>query len=179
MAITILRPPIVYGPRDKDFFEAFKMASRGVSLSPGLIGNKRYSMIHVDDLGRALALALDKGRTVVPDSRGADGLYYVSDGGVYTWDDLLLRVARSLGKNTVVVPVPTSLSWGAGLVGELAGILTGKPQIVSIDKIREVAVDGWACSTERARRELGYEPAFPLDAGLADAARWYRENRWI
>src|SRR5262249_7296698 len=50
MAVTIVRPPIVYGPRDKDFFEVFKMAGRGLSLSPGLFGKKRYSLIHVEDL---------------------------------------------------------------------------------------------------------------------------------
>lgn len=179
MAVTIVRPPIVYGPRDRDFFEVFKMTARGFALSPGILAAKRYSMIHVEDAGRAMALALERGRPVPPGSHGGEGIYYVSDGGVYTWDDLLRRVARSLGKNTVVLPIPDVLSWGVGVYGEVAARVTGKPQIVSIDKMREAVVDGWACSTERARRELGYEPRFPLDQGLADAARWYRENRWI
>lgn len=178
-SVTIVRPPIVYGPRDRDFFEVFKMTARGFALSPGILVSKRYSMIHVEDAGRAMALALDRGQAVRAGSHGGEGVYYVTDGGVYTWEDLLRRVARSMGRNTVVLPIPDVLSWGVGLYGEVAARVTGKAQIVSVDKMREAVVDGWACSTERARRELGYEPRYPLDEGLADAARWYREQRWI
>ncbi len=180
LALTIVRPPIVYGPRDRDFFEVFKMASRGVALKAGLFGTKRYSVIYVDDLGVALARALDKGGAVEPSRRDGGGVYYVSDGGVYTWEEMIREVGRALGRpNTVVLPVPEALSWGAGLWGELAARVSGKPQIMSFDKIREVGGDGWACDTERAKRELGFEPAYPLARGLAEAAGWYRGEGWI
>ncbi|AKU89922.1 NAD-dependent epimerase/dehydratase family protein [Vulgatibacter incomptus] len=179
LEITIVRPPIVYGPRDKDFFEVFKMASLGIALKPGLFGSKRYSIIHVEDLGSALAIALDKGHRV-HDSRGGDGIYYVSDGGIYTWEELIRRTATALGRDkAVVIPVPEVLSWPVGLWSEVAARITGKPQIISFDKIRETAGPGWSCSIDRARDELGFEPDYPLDRGLAETASWYRENRWI
>jgi nucleoside-diphosphate-sugar epimerase len=176
---VIVRPPIVYGPRDRDFFEVFKMAALGVALKPGLVGEKRYSMVYVDDLGRAIALALDRGRPAGAEHDGS-GVYYVSDGGVHAWADVIRAAGRALGRaNTVVVPVPETLSWGAGLWGELYGRVTGKAQILSFDKIREVAGPGWACETGRARADLGYEPEWPLERGLEAAASWYREQRWL
>lgn len=176
---VIVRPPIVYGPRDRDFFEVFKMAALGVALKPGLVGEKHYSMIYVEDLGRALALALAHGRPA-GDARDGAGVYYVSDGGVYAWAEVLRAAGRALGRaNTVVLPVPETLSWGAGLWGEFLGRVTGKPQILSFDKIREVAGPGWACETDRARADLGYVPEWPLERGLEAAAAWYREQRWL
>lgn len=176
--VTIVRPPIVYGPRDRDFFEVFKMASTGLGLKIGLFGSKKFSIIHVDDLAEALAVALEKGRPV-QGLRGPDGLYHVSDGGIYAWEELIRRAGAALGRNTVVLPVPESLTWPVGLWGTVAARLSGKPQIVNLDKVRESAEPGWACSIERARRELGWKPAVPLDVGLAETARWYRENRWL
>jgi len=179
MHITIVRPPIVYGPRDKDFFEIFKMASRGLTVKPGLFGSKRYSIIHVDDLGEVLAVALEKGKRVEGPKGGA-GIYHVSDGGVYTWEEMLRKVGAALGRpNTVVLPVPEFASWPVGLVGEITSFLTKKPQIVNFDKIREAAGPGWACAIDQAKNELGWEPAWPLEKGLAETASWYRENRWI
>lgn len=179
MEAVIVRPPIVYGPRDRDFFEVFKMASMGLALKPGLTGDKRYSVIFVEDLGRALALALDRGRPMGAERDGR-GVYYVSDGGVHPWTDVIRAAGRALGrKNTVVLPVPESLSWGAGLWGELLGRVTGRAQILSFDKIRELAGPGWVCETERARTELGFSPEWPLDKGLQAAAAWYRAERWI
>lgn len=177
--LTIVRPPIVYGPRDTDFFEVFKMAARGLGLKPGLFGSKLYSMIHVEDLAEAMALALDKGQRV-EGMQGAAGVYHVSDGGVYAWEELIRRAGRALGReNTVVLPLPESLSWPAGLFGEIASRITGKPQILNLDKVRESMGPGWACNVDRSVDELGFVPRFPLDEGLIDAATWYRENRWL
>jgi len=177
--LTIVRPPIVYGPRDRDFFEVFKMAFNGLALKPGMVGDKRYSIIHVDDLGSSLALALEKGR-LIRDQTSGEGIYYVSDGGIYTWAELIHKAADALGrKSTWVLPVPESLAWPVGLASDLVARITGKPQIISLDKAREQGGPGWVCSIDRAREELGYAPAIPLEQGFADTARWYRDEGWL
>jgi len=44
---TIVRPPAIYGPGDRETFELFKMARRGlVALPP----KGRFSLLHVEDL---------------------------------------------------------------------------------------------------------------------------------
>ena len=179
MDVTIVRPPIVYGPRDRDLFEVFKMAARGIGVRPGLFEPKRYSIIHVDDLGRGLVLALDKGQSV-EGMVGGTGVYYVSDGEVHRWDELIRRAAQALGRGTAfVLPVPETFAWPLGLWSDLAARLSGKPQIVSLDKVRESMGPGFACSTEKAQNELGYVPGWPVEKGLDHTARWYLENKWL
>lgn len=179
MDVTIVRPPIVYGPRDRDFFEVFKMAARGIGVRPGLLEPKRYSIIHVDDLAQSLALALEKGRAV-EGTRGGEGVYYVSDGGVHRWDELIRHAALALGKGSaLVLPVPESFAWPLGIWSDLAARLSGKPQIVSLDKVRESMGPGFACSAEKAQNELGYAPGWPVERGIESTARWYLENRWL
>lgn len=178
MELTIVRPPIVYGPRDRDFFEVFKMAFNGLALKPGLVGAKRYSIIHVDDLATSIQLALEKGHPV-EDQTSGKGIYYVSDGGIYSWEELIRGAAKALERRTFVLPVPETLSWPVGFLSDVAARLTGKPQIISLDKAREQGGPGWVCSIDRARGELGYEPAWSLESGFAQTARWYLDNRWL
>lgn len=53
---TIIRPPAVYGPGDRETFELFRMAKRGlVALPP----KGRFSVLHVEDLCRLLLALLD------------------------------------------------------------------------------------------------------------------------
>lgn len=179
LEVTIVRPPIVYGPRDRDFFEVFKMAARGLGVRPGLFTPKRYSIIHVEDLGKAIALALDRGKSV-QGMEGSQGVYYVSDGEVHLWDELIQRAAVALGRGSAfVLPVPETLAWSLGLWSELAARITGKPRIFSVDKVRESMGPGFACTIDRARNELGFSPEWPADRGLEHTARWYLENKWL
>src|SRR4029078_11969889 len=65
---AIVRPPAVYGPGDRETFELFRMAKRGIVLLPP---EGRLSLIHVDDLARLLLALADKaapaGLMVEPD----------------------------------------------------------------------------------------------------------------
>ena len=59
---TIVRPPAIYGPGDRETFELFKMARRGfVALPP----KGHFSVIHVDDLAGLILTLID-----APDSIG-------------------------------------------------------------------------------------------------------------
>ena len=51
--------PAVYGPGDRETLAYFKMAARGFALQPAQ-SDARLSLIHVEDLAEALALALDR-----------------------------------------------------------------------------------------------------------------------
>lgn len=173
---VICRPPIVFGPRDLDFFEVYKLARNGLVLKAGF-GLKRFSIVHVDDLARGLARALTHGATVKPDGTG--GLYHLSDPGAYTWEELGQIVAQSMGKRARVITVPVAVSLVAALGKELQGLLQKKPQILNLDKVREIRGASWTCDVTRAKNELAFEPAFPLAERVAQTTAWYRQNGWI
>lgn len=167
---TIVRPPVVYGPFDRDVFLYFKAAASGfVPLLRG--GTMELSLVHVEDLTEAILLA--------GFSPEADGkTYYVSDGAVHTTRGLADLLREILGQGRII-PVPASLLRAAGLLCDAGARLTGKPALLNRQKVRESLQDGWVCSDGRIRKELGYAPRVGIKQGFRSTLAWYRENGWL
>jgi uncharacterized protein YbjT (DUF2867 family) len=58
LAWTIVRPPAVYGPGDRETLELFRMAKLGLMVMPP---KGRVSIIHADDLARLLLALAEPG----------------------------------------------------------------------------------------------------------------------
>lgn len=170
MSVVILRPPAVYGPRERDLLIFFRLARLGILPVP--TGDvRRLQMIHVSDLVRAIIAA---GLT-----RDATGLFHVAESRAYTWERILDFVADAVGRRGRRVPLPRSLVRFAGGVYGAVGPLLGKPPIFDADKARELLAPAWLCETEGARRALGFEAAIPLERGMRETAEWYRKSGWL
>jgi len=174
---SIVRPPIVYGPRDKEFLPSlFQLAKTGLVLKSGT-GDKRYSIIHVSDLVELVIAVAERGARV--DEAGSTGVYYGDDGVEYTWEGLARGALGALGRRGVVVPVPEFVTWLAAGAATATARLTGRAAILSLDKMMEIREPAWTCSSAKARRELGWTPRVSFIDGMRDAARWYRERGLI
>jgi nucleoside-diphosphate-sugar epimerase len=77
----------------------------------------------------------------------------------------------------LTIPLPVALIIGA--CGEAIARVTGKPSIVSREKIREARYPFWTCDTSRATLELGFTAATPIETGLAETLAWYKEAGWL
>ena len=169
---TVVRPPLVYGPRDKEMLPAlFRMARTGVVVKAGL-GEKRYSVIHVHDLCELVVLAAERGRRL--EREGSAGIYFADSGVAHTWEELARAALDSLGRRGVVLPVPEAVSWLVAGASSVAARVTGRAAILSLDKMMEIREAAWTCSGERARRELGFSPRLGLGDGMRNSAEWFR-----
>lgn len=169
--ITIVRPPIVYGPRDTDFYLVLRSAARGWVVELGHAPDRAYSLVHVADLVRGLVLA--------GDSPQAAGQTYYLSGDACSWPELLGLLGELLGRPVRSLCVPRLLGWCAGAAAELAAGLTLRPMILNRDKVREACQGRWVCATGKAARELGYAPALSLAEGLRQTIDWYRQQGWL
>lgn len=168
--VVVLRAAAVYGPRDRDLFHFFRLASWGVLPVP--TGPARpLQLVYAPDLARALVRAIE--------ASGASGVYHVAEPRAYPWVEVTRRVAEAIGGRARVVNVPASAIRAAAAMSETFGRLGGGVGIFNRDKARELLAPGWLCETDAAREELGFEAPTPLAAGLAATARWYRENDWL
>lgn len=168
--VVILRAPAVYGPRDRDVFEFFRLASWGVIPVP--TGPPRpLQMIHVSDLARALALA------ATADVLG--GVYHIAEQQAYPWEEVGRLVGIAVGRNARPLRIPAGIIEVAGALSEAASNLIGKPAIFTRDKARELLAPGWLCETEAARAAFGFEAQKRLPQGLAETAKWYRAQGWL
>jgi dihydroflavonol-4-reductase len=169
--VTIVRPPIVYGPGDKELLPPLlKMARIGVVLRAGF-GAKRYSLVHVSDLCDGLVAVAERGRRAR--AAGPEGVYYLDGGAVHTWDEIARAVCAALGRRAAVLPIPEVVGYAAAAGASLRAAVTGKAQMLSFDKLREMREHAWTCSSERARRELGFSPRYGLEEGMRDAVSWF------
>jgi len=170
LPVVILRPVAVYGPRDPAALKIIKLVSSGVFIQPSLKPT-RISVVYVKDLVRICA---DSIKTGVP----SGGTYFVSDGQQYDMRDLLVTIARILKRRFVHVSVPRGVALFAGVLNESLRIFPFSPEFVSLDKIRELS-ESWICSIDRVRADFGFKPAYPLETGMTETIRWYRENLWL
>lgn len=181
--LSIVRPPMVYGPRDRDALEIFKLAARRLAPRVGF-AEKRFSAVHVRDLAAGLRRIAESGQRcgpARPDEPGDSGrgVYFVAGPGEHRWEDLVAAAAAGLGVRAFVFPVPDATTWLAGLAGEVVSRVTGKPWIVGLDKAREGRVAHWVCDAGKAARGLAWRARVPLVEGFAETARFYRSAGWI
>jgi nucleoside-diphosphate-sugar epimerase len=168
--VAILRAPAVYGPRDRDVFEFFRLARRGVVPLPRA-ATGQLQMIHARDLARSLLLAAT--------SSAARGVYHVAEARSYGWEEMAHMVGAALGRPVRVLRIPGPVIVAAAVASETISGLVGKSTIFNREKANELMVPGWLCETELARRDFGFEAHIPLQEGFKETANWYKMNGWL
>lgn len=168
--VAILRAPAVYGPRDRDVFEFFRLANRGIVPLPST-ATGRLQMIHARDLARSLLLAAT--------STAARGVYHVAEAKAYGWEEMAHMVGAALGRRVRVPRIPAGAIRMAASISETIAGLVGKSTIFNREKADELTVPGWLCETELARRDFGFEAHIALQEGFNETANWYKQNHWL
>ena len=168
---VIVRPPVVYGPRDTDVFQLLKWISRGIAFE--LSGGERwFSAIYVRDLVEGLLAAA---RT----PRASGRTYFLSHAKPVSWTQMAATAARIMSRTPRVVRVPFAVACVAGAGAEIWARITGKPGIISREKVAEAGCMAWICETGRAREELGFVAPTSLEAGVRESLAWYKEAGWL
>lgn len=178
--ISIVRPPIVLGPGDRDGFEMFKgIHDWSTHLVPSLTDHQ-FSIIDANDLSRAIVDVAERGKRLRAEDDQCQGIYFISDPQVPSYAELGRMIGRSLGKERVrVVRCPGVALWGVAAFAELAARIRRHPHILSLDKAREANAGSWACSSHRLCDELGFHFDRDLQSKLDDTAQWYLDQRWL
>jgi dihydroflavonol-4-reductase len=169
--ITIVRPPVVYGPRDKDVFEFFHTVSMGLQPMAGL-KDKFVSMIHVSDLIRGTVMAGE-------DPKALGQTYYISSKEVYNWRDLGEITRKALGNRVLRVRIPEPGIYAIAAVAELMAKFSSKPALINFEKARDMVQNYWTCDASKAKRDLGFEQEMPLESGITSTIQWYKDAGWL
>jgi dihydroflavonol-4-reductase len=169
--ITIVRPPAVYGPRDKDIYEFFNTMSKGLQPMVGL-KEKFVSLIHVGDLVRGLVLAAESPKAI-------GQTYFISSSQVYGWKEIGEVTRRIIGKRAFRIKIPEAGVYTIAAFSELFGLLSKKPVLINFEKARDMVQDYWTCDSSKAKRDFGYVQEIPLEEGIRDTVEWYRSKGWL
>ncbi|MGZ6141703.1 MAG: NAD-dependent epimerase/dehydratase family protein [Myxococcales bacterium] len=173
MPVTVIRPPMIYGPRDRETLAFFTSIRNGVLPMTG-DGLNTLSVIYVADCAAAVVRAA----TSVDAPSGK--AYFVEDGAVYVWREALQQIESALGRRAFVrVGMPLGVVKVAAAATQLWGKLSGTAQMLTLDKVNELTQPHWVCSGEGARRDLGWTAKVQWQQGVQEAVRWYREQGWL
>lgn len=175
---SIVRPCVVFGPRDSAGFTLVRgIARTGVHVvhRPGL----PLSLMHADDLCAALLLVARHGERLDPTDPRGTGVYNAADPQASSYTDMGHMIAAALGRDLRVLRVRKWALWLAALGGELAGRVSGNAGPLSFDKMREGTASGWVGSTEKLVSQLDFACAAPLAERYQQTIDWYREEAWL
>jgi nucleoside-diphosphate-sugar epimerase len=165
---TIVRPPAIYGPGDRETFELFKMARRGlVALPP----RGRFSVLHVEDLAR-LILALP----AAADTYGE--VYEPDDGAERGWDHrhFARTLSRLFGKRAATVAMPRAVMAGAARLDRL--VRRGRAKLTP-DRVRYFCHPDWVVTAEARPPAALWTPSIRTATGLKATAEWYQAQGWL
>jgi nucleoside-diphosphate-sugar epimerase len=168
---VILRPPVVYGPRDTDVFEVFRSVARGFMLLIGA-GESWFSYIHVDDLAQAIVAAGSH-------DEAAGGTYFVANPEPVSWTEFARIASGITGRPVRFIRLPAAAAYAAGWCAEIGSWVRGRPGILSRQKILEAQCRYWTCDASRARGDLDFAAALSLREGIAGTLAWYKEAGWL
>ncbi len=170
--VTVIRPPMVYGPRDNESFAFFQTVSRRVLPFLGN-GKNTLSIIYGADAASACILALSAD---IPSGR----CYFVDDGTIYVWRDMLAELERVLDRKALIrISIPFLVLKGVAAASEVSGRLRRRAVMLTRDKVNELSAPHWVCDATTTRTELGWTPEVNWAEGARRAAAWYREQGWL
>ena len=165
---TIVRPPAIYGPRDRELLDLFRFARRGVlPLPPG----GRISVIHVRDLCRLLLACLGNdlchGRTFEPDDGRENG---------WTPVEFARAIGHAVHRRVLALPLPKALLM-AGVRIDKA--IRGTKAKLTRDRVNYFCHPDWVAAPHARPPAALWLPQIPTEQGLAATARWYEAQGWL
>ncbi|MCG8374610.1 MAG: NAD-dependent epimerase/dehydratase family protein [Balneolales bacterium] len=171
-SVKILRPPAVYGPREADIYAFFKTFNLGICPIVGDGNHPRLSMVYVKDLIDGIMLASQK------TDPGIFTYFLGGDEDSYSWNQI--REITSIVLNKKAVPIKIKPQWitRIGAVVEAGASVFGSYPVVNREKTKEMTHE-WVCSSDLAKKELGYAPSMPINEGISRTIRWYKQHNWL
>ena len=167
---TTLRPMAIYGPGDPArFLFLFRAVKGGRFLMFG-DGETFYHPLYIDNLVDAFLLAAER--------PGTGETYLIGDARYCSLNELVSAVAASMDHGVRILHLPFAPLWAAAAACEaLCRPLGIEPPLFRrrADWFRQ----NRAFRIDKARRELGYEPAIDLSTGLRRTAAWYRDHGYL
>lgn len=173
--LSIIRPPMVIGPRDLAVLDIFKMVKNIFIITPGLNGlNKEYSFICVYDLVHALNLCGQYKRDQQID------VFFFAYPKKTNFKELIQTIKLSMEKKFVIyLPIPMPIVRLAARFLKLVWGFYRHDLRLTPDKVRELAASSWCAESEKSVRLMGVKYKYDLKSTIKETLEDYYKRNWI
>ncbi len=168
---VIVRPPVVYGPRDRDVLVLFRYVARGLCPVLGR-GPRLLSIVHVADLVEGLVLAATS-------AQAPGNVYFVCNDQPVEWGGFADAIAAAMGRKCIKLHVPEALAAPIAMLSELAARMGKRPPLLSREKVREMRQRFWVCANSKAKADLGFVAKISVEEGIRQTLAWYKAHGWL
>lgn len=165
---TMIRPPAIYGPGDRDQLDLFKAARYGVMPLPP---QGRMSLLHVGDLARLLL-------AVIPAPETVGACFEADDGVAGGWSHE--AYARAIGDAMKRRVLPLSLPAAIVRLGARADrLLRGDKAKLTADRAAYFCHPDWVIAPGARPPATLWTPQIETRNGLRATADWYHAQDWL
>jgi 2-alkyl-3-oxoalkanoate reductase len=165
--VTILRPPAVYGPGDREMLPVFRFMARTGRAPCAGKASDRLSLIFVDDLARAAQAWLD-----APAAPAATWCLHDGRDGGYDWTAICAIVGSACGREIRAWEIPRAPLDLVARVNRVLGRLLGRLPMLTPEKLRELRHPDWVCDNAAIGATLDWTPRAQLAEGLRLTPGW-------
>ncbi len=169
--VTIVRPGLIYGPRDENSFGRFvRMIEQGKMIFIGS-GANILPLIYVRDVAQGILQASE-----VEEAVGR--AYLLVNDEQVTQRDYFSTIAKELNVAPPRLHIPYRPALALAGTAELVWHLRHKQQPPPLMRFGLMQIGGEnRFKIDRARRELGFSPQVDLADGVRQGIAWYRSSR--
>jgi uncharacterized protein YbjT (DUF2867 family) len=162
LAWDMVRPPAIYGPGDMDMLDVYRLARRGIAITPP---PARLSIIHADDLARLLVALAE-----TPAERT---IYEVDDAreGGWTHREYATAIGAAVGRRVRPIALPPAL---LRLGARIDRLLRGDRARLTADRAAYLCHPDWMVDPAKRPAAALWTPWIGGEAGLGETAESYR-----
>jgi dihydroflavonol-4-reductase len=169
--ITIIRPPAIYGPRDKDIFLLFKAVNNGTKPLFGR-GESNFSLVYVKDLVEGIISAAESEKAI-------GQIYFIADEKPYSYGEAEELIQKALNVKAISIRIPIPVLTLMAFFAEFWSKLRGKTSTLNLERVKQFKQKFWVCDVSKAKNELGFSARCSLKDGVKETVQWYKENGWL
>ena len=171
LPIKVIRPPVVYGPREENLYTFFKLVKKGWGLQIGKTP-KLLSLIYITDLVQSMM-------EVCGPCTSQKKIYFVTDGKSYSWEDIAKSAAEKMNTSIKILKVNESVLVPIAIIFEILAMFSSKPALFDRQRMIDIKQSCWTASPKNFFRDFDFKPKFELAAGLACTLDWYLQKKWL
>lgn len=165
--VVVVRPGLVYGPRDLHLLALFRSVASGSFRTIGG-GRAAWQPIHVVDVVEGIVAALET-------PAAARKVFHLAGAETVTLGQFAARIAEAIGTRLHGPDLPVPVAFAAGLALEAVFRPFGidpplsRSRVATMTRHRRYAID-------HAREVLGVTPRVGLTDGIQATVSWYRQE---
>ena len=169
LPITILRPPMVFGPRDYEMLKLFKAVNKRFFPIDGK--EECLEFLYVENLVEACLLAIEKGKI--------GEIYHISNKKHYSINEIIDAIEKAENKKIFPVKFPNWSFMIVGFIVEFFGKIFNFHPPFKHDTTEWMTKKVWYSDISKAKKELNYNPKFSLEEGVKKTVEYYKEKNLL